>query len=162
MKLPMASMAERWLALRQKLHSRDEQRFYLEWVVVAVLALSTLSLVTVMQWGMAPGHIVYDQFHRWRAPLPSNDIVIIGIDDASLDELGGWPLKRKVYADLLQKLADTNNLPKAIGFDILFPTPVLMTLNWPSKCVATIPTWQSSNLVLPLWLPLLSINRKRL
>lgn len=123
MKWSMASMAERWLALRQKLHSRDEQRFYLEWVVVAVLALSTLSLVTVMQWGMAPGHVIYDQFHRWRAPLPSNDIVIIGIDDASLDELGGWPLKRKVYADLLQKLADTNNLPKAIGFDILFPDP---------------------------------------
>jgi CHASE2 domain-containing sensor protein/signal transduction histidine kinase len=123
MKSPLAVLANIWPTPRQKLHIRDEQRFYLEWVVVAVLALSTLSLFTVMQWGTAPGHIIYDQFHRWRAPLPSNDIVIIGIDDASLDELGGWPLKRKVYADLLQKLADTGNQPKAIGFDILFPDP---------------------------------------
>ena len=123
MKSTQAVVAQFWPSLRQKLHTRDEQRFYLEWVVVAVLALATLGLFTVMQWGTAPGHVIYDQFHRWRAPLPSNDIVIIGIDDASLDELGGWPLKRKVYADLLQKMADTGNSPKAIGFDILFPDP---------------------------------------
>ena len=42
----------------------------------------------------------------------------IGIDDATIDELGGWPLNRRVYADLLKKLADTGNHPKAIGFDI--------------------------------------------
>lgn len=123
MKSTLAALAQFWPLLRQKLHTRDEQRFYLEWVVVAVLALATLGFFTVMQWGTAPGHVIYDQFHRWRAPLPSNDIVIIGIDDASLDELGGWPLKRKVYADLLQKMADTGNAPKAIGFDILFPDP---------------------------------------
>jgi CHASE2 domain-containing sensor protein/signal transduction histidine kinase len=120
---PLAELAKIWPTLSQKHHSRDERRFYIEWLVVALLALSTLSLFTLMGWGKPPGHIIYDQFHRWRAPLPSNDIVIIGIDDASLQELGGWPLKRSVYADLLQKLADTGNQPKAIGFDILFPDP---------------------------------------
>ena len=123
MRSPLAVLGQFWAQLRQKSSGRDEQRFYLEWLLVAVLALSTLSLFTVMQWGKSPGHIIYDQFHRWRAPLPANDIVIIGVDDASLEELGGWPLKRLVYADLLQKLADTGNEPKAIGFDILFPDP---------------------------------------
>lgn len=123
MKSPMALLADIWPSPSQRPYTRDERRFYLEWVIVAVLALSTLSLFILMDWGKAPGHVIYDQFHRWRAPLPSNDIVIVGVDDASLDELGGWPLKRVVYADLLKKLADTGNQPKAIGFDILFPDP---------------------------------------
>jgi CHASE2 domain-containing sensor protein/signal transduction histidine kinase len=119
----LATLTKIWPSLRHGRSSRDEQRFYLEWVVVTLLALSTLGLFTVMQWGTAPGLVIYDQMHRLRAPLPANDVVIIGIDDASLDELDGWPLNRKVYADLLKKLADTGNQPKAIGFDILFPDP---------------------------------------
>lgn len=119
----LATLTKIWPSLRHGRRTRDEQRFYLEWVVVTLLALSTLGLFTVMQWGTTPGLVIYDQMHRLRAPLPSNDVVIIGIDDASLDELGGWPLKRRVYADLLKKLADTGNQPKAIGFDILFPDP---------------------------------------
>ena len=119
----LATLTKIWPSLWQGRRSRDEQRFYLEWVVVTVLALSTLCLFTVMQWGTTPGLVIYDQMHRLRAPLPSNDVVIIGIDDATIDELGGWPLNRRVYADLLKKLADTGNQPKAIGFDILFPDP---------------------------------------
>ena len=123
MKSPLSVLADIWPSPSERPYTRDERRFYLEWVVVAALALSTLSLFIFMDWGKAPGHVIYDQFHRWRSPLPSNDIVIVGVDDASLDELGGWPLKRAVYADLLKKLADTGNQPKAIGFDILFPDP---------------------------------------
>ncbi|PIT81892.1 CHASE2 domain-containing protein [Limnohabitans sp. 15K] len=119
----LATLTKIWPSLWQGRRSRDEQRFYLEWVVVTLLALSTLCLFTVMQWGTTPGLVIYDQMHRLRAPLPSNDVVIIGIDDATIDELGGWPLNRRVYADLLKKLADTGNQPKAIGFDILFPDP---------------------------------------
>jgi CHASE2 domain-containing sensor protein/signal transduction histidine kinase len=105
---------------RRRTLSQDEQRYYLEWLAVAVLAISILTLFNVMHWGKAPGHIIYDQFHRWRAPLPANDIVIVGVDDASLEALGGWPIKRSVYANLLKKLADSDNSPKAIGLDILF------------------------------------------
>jgi CHASE2 domain-containing sensor protein/signal transduction histidine kinase len=109
-----------WLVSSSWRKFRDERRLYIEWLLLVVLALGSLTVLTVMQWGVAPGHVVYDQFQRSRATLPSNDIVIIGIDDTSLGELGGWPLKRQVYADLLQKLADTHNHPKAIGFDIFF------------------------------------------
>lgn len=119
----LATLTKIWPSLRHGRRTRDERRFYLEWVVVTLLALFTLGLFTVMQWGGTPGLVLYDQMHRLRAPLPANDVVIIGIDDASLDELGGWPLNRQVYADLLKKLADTGNQPKAIGFDILFPDP---------------------------------------
>jgi len=99
---------------------KERQRYYREWLVIAMLALSGVTLFMVMQWGSVAGQVIYDQFHRWRAKAPADDIVVIAVDDASLDQLGGWPLKRSVYADLLQKMADTHNQPATVGFDILF------------------------------------------
>lgn len=106
--------------VRDLARSQDVRRYYQEWLILAVLALGTTLLFITMQWGASVGQVIYDHFHRWRAPLPGNDIVIIAIDDQSLEELGGWPLRRTVYAELLKRLADSNNHPLAIGMDILF------------------------------------------
>src|SRR5690625_4566770 len=43
-------------------------------------------------------------------------IALVIIDDLSLDELGHWPWRRKVYADLLQRLGEA----KVVGIDLLF------------------------------------------
>ena len=55
------------------------------------------------------------------AEQPSQDIIIIGIDDASLAQLGSWPFSRRYHAQLLTRLTKA----KVIGFDLLFsePTP---------------------------------------
>jgi|GEM_PF-2504740 len=45
-------------------------------------------------------------------------LVIIGIDDKSLDELGRWPFDRAIHGDLLRILNKSN--PASIGFDIIF------------------------------------------
>ena len=100
--------------------SPDEKRFYGEWVVFSIAALVLLACSLWWQWGTSFGNVIYDRLHRLKAPEPSTDIVIIAIDDFSLDRLGGWPVSRSVYVDLLKKLADTDNHPKAVGFDILF------------------------------------------
>ncbi|HOJ92625.1 MAG TPA: adenylate/guanylate cyclase domain-containing protein [Dictyoglomaceae bacterium] len=44
-------------------------------------------------------------------------IVIIGIDDTSIEELGNFPWKREIYVELVNKLGD---YPKVIAFDIYF------------------------------------------
>jgi len=63
---------------------------------------------------------ILNQFFHWRGERPTNQqIVIIGIDDASLAQLGMWPLPRRTHAKLLAKLAQA----KAVGFDILFREP---------------------------------------
>jgi len=53
---------------------------------------------------------------------PSNDIVILAIDNASyeyiLDNYGEWPISRKVYADIIHLIEKDN--PKAIIFDLMF------------------------------------------
>lgn len=51
---------------------------------------------------------------------PAQDIVIVALDDISIQEFGGWPLQRSKYATLLNQLADECCRPKSIGFDLLF------------------------------------------
>jgi adenylate cyclase len=46
-------------------------------------------------------------------------IVIVGIDDVTLDELGGWPIARARYAEILPLLDKS----KAVAFDIFFAEP---------------------------------------
>ena len=63
-----------------------------------------------------------DGFFFLRGPEePSQDIIIIGIDDASLATLGSWPFSREYHARLLDRLGQA----RVIGFDLLFsePTP---------------------------------------
>ncbi|OAO89109.1 hypothetical protein AXX17_ATUG04400 [Arabidopsis thaliana] len=51
--------------------------------------------------------------------LPEN-IIVVGIDDDSLKELGRFPWDRAVYAPFLDMLNQPGNEPKAIGFDVTF------------------------------------------
>lgn len=55
-------------------------------------------------------------------PLPNNDIVILAIDDASVeylwDKYGEWPIPRNVYADIINYIEQQN--PRAIVFDMMF------------------------------------------
>ena len=66
------------------------------------------------------GNPVYDMLLNWHRFQPSKDIVIVTIDDRSLDALGGWPLSRKHYADLLALWDNPRCKPQSIGIDLLF------------------------------------------
>ncbi len=103
--------------------SGDERRFFIEWLLVTSAALFCLTLFLWMHLTDPLGHLIYDQVHRMQPEKPSRDIVIIAVDDDSLDRLGGWPLRRGFYADLLKRLAVPDGRPKAVGFDILFYDP---------------------------------------
>ncbi len=118
----MAAGSDLVQAVRRPL-TADERRFYREWLIIAVLCLSTLSLFTVMQWGQSAGLVIFDQFQRAWPAHPGNDIVVVEVDDRTIETRGGWPIRRSLYTQLLQQLADSGNTPRAIGFDILFPDP---------------------------------------
>ncbi len=57
-----------------------------------------------------------------KRPLPNKDIVVLAIDDASLemlwDKYGEWPIPRGVYADLIDYLELQS--PQSIIFDLMF------------------------------------------
>ena len=57
-----------------------------------------------------------------KRPLPNKDIVIVAVDDASLETLweryGEWPIPRKIYGDLINYLEQKR--PQSIIFDLMF------------------------------------------
>jgi CHASE2 domain-containing sensor protein len=101
----------------------DERKFYREWWLIALLALSALITMTALKWGQSPGQVIYDQFHRWQSAQASPQVVVVAIDNNTLDSLGGWPLDRHHYAQLLNLLARPAHQPRSIGFDLLFLDP---------------------------------------
>ena len=57
-----------------------------------------------------------------RGQRPHDDrIVIVGIDERTLQEVGSFPLPRKSYATLVDQLSAGG--AKVIAFDATFPTP---------------------------------------
>lgn len=57
-------------------------------------------------------------FDPIRETRERNEVVIVGVDDKSLQVLGAWPFNRKVFADLTSKL---NSLEvKSIAYDVIF------------------------------------------
>jgi adenylate cyclase len=64
----------------------------------------------------------YDFRLRWRGEIPTTGrIVIVGIDEKSLDEMGQWPWPRMVMAELVEAL--TRNGARVVGLDIIWPEP---------------------------------------
>lgn len=87
-------------------------------VVSAVVLAAGLSWLPVTE---RLDNILYDiqlSFHLKPAP---EDIVIIAIDQESLNEIGNWPWPRAVHASLLDRL--TTAKAKIVIFDVLFTDP---------------------------------------
>nr|MBF0683514.1 CHASE2 domain-containing protein [Pseudomonas sp.] len=89
-------------------------------VTVAMLALTaTLSWFSTPLWLTRLDYAFYDKALRAIGDMTaSDDIVIIAIDDSSIAQLGYWPWRRSVHAELLAKLKTA----RAVGFDLVMAT----------------------------------------
>ena len=66
-------------------------------------------------------NLAYDaQLSAWERDV-SEEIIIVAIDDDSLNKEGRWPWPRSKHADLINKLELES--PRAIGLDIIFSEP---------------------------------------
>ncbi len=64
----------------------------------------------------------YDLHFRSRGPItPGNEVVIVGIDEKSVNLLGRWPWPRTRIAELVDRLGSYG--AKVIAFDIIFAEP---------------------------------------
>lgn len=79
-------------------------------------------------------------------PAPA-DIVIVAIDEASLNSIGRWPWSRIVHADLINKLKQEQ--AKVIGLDIIFSEPELT--NPEADLILAKAIEQAGNVVLPVF-----------
>ena len=69
-------------------------------------------------------NLIYDAQINFFSTPASEQVVIIGIDEKSLNFFGRWPWRRKIHAQLLNKLSEVES--KAIGLDLIFAEPDLM------------------------------------
>ncbi|MDO5674518.1 MAG: CHASE2 and HATPase_c domain-containing protein [bacterium] len=82
--------------------------------------LALFLLVLLLQSGARPILVNQgmDLLFRLRGPLPPDQrIVIVGVDEASLQQYGQWPFARELHAELLVRLHGA----RAVAFDFLFP-----------------------------------------
>jgi CHASE2 domain-containing sensor protein len=88
-------------------------------VALALLAIAlTGSLSGALQ---RVDHLVFDLGQLvFSEPIP-DDIVLVTVDEYSLDRLGRWPWSREVHARLLEVLCAER--PAVVGFDIAFSEP---------------------------------------
>ncbi|MDY7040750.1 MAG: adenylate/guanylate cyclase domain-containing protein [Chloroflexota bacterium] len=90
------------------------RRSLLHGVVMALIVGLAVSLAQVANlfphWQLAASDYLYDIDGQ-----PGQDIIIIGIDEDSLKELGPWPWSYDTYARLLDRLGEAG----AIGVDVV-------------------------------------------
>ncbi len=63
-------------------------------------------------------YITFDTFNRWHPREPTQDIVIVDLDEQSLAHMGQWPWPRTQIAQLVTRLKDMG--ARVIAFDIVF------------------------------------------
>ncbi|MES9971200.1 MAG: EAL domain-containing protein [Candidatus Thiodiazotropha sp.] len=62
--------------------------------------------------------LLYDYFLNLQDNRVSDQVLVVAIDDASLNSLGQWPWSRRVHGQILDRLSEMG--AKAVAFDILF------------------------------------------
>lgn len=97
-----------------------ERRINIEWLLAtAAMLILTLGLSYFSEpLGLARlDYTFYDQtLASATAPRQQKDIVIIAIDDGSIERVGYWPWRRAVHARLLHRLEQA----RVVGFDLVF------------------------------------------
>ncbi len=93
---------------------------------IILLVIATLIMITMTYHFTS--EIFYTKSYDYMTKLtsytrtPSNDIVLVMIDDKSLMQIGRWPWKRMKYAQIFDFLKDYTNA-KIWGFDAVIVAP---------------------------------------
>jgi len=89
-------------------------------VLLGILVGVIIAILSMLGFFQKFENITVDSMFRLRGERSANaNIVIVGIDDKSLEVLGKWPWPRAYHASFLQVLNKFK--PKSVVFDILFP-----------------------------------------
>lgn len=86
------------------------------------LALCAVALTLALSGVLARiDHLVFDFGQKIGDRLPSDNIVLVAIDEDSLARIGRWPWSRDLHARALKAICAAD--PAAVGFDIAFSEP---------------------------------------
>jgi adenylate cyclase len=95
------------------------------WGPTVGLGLLAFCLVTALSFtgiGQTLNNLILDLFYRLRPVQAAPDLLLVGIDEASFQELQRpWPWPRRLHAQLIDRLAAAG--ASRIVFDIIFADP---------------------------------------
>ncbi|MBE1043153.1 CHASE2 domain-containing protein, partial [Escherichia coli] len=90
------------------------------WLLVSLLLLPLTALLSLSS-GLPLNNLLYDRL-RNLAPLAVDPrILVVAIDDRSLESLGRWPWPRSDHAELLDRLAAAG--ARSVLLDVIFSEP---------------------------------------
>lgn len=92
---------------------------------MALILIASTALVVVVTWFVPSlSAASLNMLFRLRGMItPPTDIIILAIDDQSLQRLGQWPWPRSVMAGVLDKL--TLARARSIGLDVIYAEPTV-------------------------------------
>ena len=100
---------------------KSRLRLFFEWMLILVLLLGSGAFIKVHGTFDALDQVTYDGL-MWQMEQPADErIVLVEIDDVSLNQLGRWPWSREVHAQFLDVIKPAH--PKGVLMDILFVEP---------------------------------------
>ena len=105
------------------MQNRYSFRLRREWRVGFVLATLLVGLLSYAPFWKPVSDFAYDHLLRQHTFEPSPEILVVAVDDRTIAELGGWPLQRTAYAELLEGLSSPLYKPRAVGVNLLFVDP---------------------------------------
>lgn len=94
------------------------QNLRLSWLLLSAFLLG------LTWWLSGPGQLpringILQDTSVWLHQRPASpEVVIVAIDDDSIDSIGRWPWRRALHAALLDRIAQGQ--PRAIGMDVVF------------------------------------------
>jgi CHASE2 domain-containing sensor protein/signal transduction histidine kinase len=117
-----------------------------EWAVIVLLLCFGIAAAARWDWFGRVDQAAYDlAMQVWQRPaIP--EVVIVGIDEASLEQLGRWPWNRAIHATVVDRIASAK--PAVIGLDLILTEPD--RLNPRADAVLGDSIARAGNVVLPV------------
>lgn len=96
-------------------------RFLREWLICLAVVLSCAAVLLYTDLLERVDLGIYDAVLRFDSRPANPDILIVAVDEASLQAIGRWPWPRERHAELMENL--TKSRPRAVAMDMLFVEP---------------------------------------
>lgn len=91
------------------------------WMLLAIGLLALVTVLSLTQPLPRVDRFLQDSARAALAPPPSDEIVIVAIDERSLAAIGRWPWRRAVHAELLRRI--TAQSPRCVGLNLRLVGP---------------------------------------
>jgi len=86
-------------------------------ILLPIILLILFGFIQVFDFIPVLDNLIYDGFLASEG-MPSEEIIIVGLDDRSINEIGTWPWPRFYVADAIERLVEMN--AAAIGINVLY------------------------------------------